>query len=391
MINKLKIGLILNDIPGYSETFIINKINGLINRNFHVSLFISKKYKINPFSNRASIYCQVNIKNKLELFFVCIRLLLHPIISFRFLFLEIKSNKSFISSIKNLIINAHILFQKPDWIHFSYATLAIRRENVPFAIKAKSSVSFRGYDINLYPFKDKDCYKLLWDRIDQVHSISDDLYKKALYLGLSKKVPFKKICPGIDTNYFRSSVKFSINKPIRFLSVGRLDWIKGYEYAIKAIYHLIEKKYNIEYHIVGEGDYKESIMFAIKQFNLEKNIILKGSLSSEKVREAMEWADIYIQPSIEEGFCNSVLEAQSIGLPCIVSNAGGLKENIIHGKTGWIFKRRSVEDIIEKILYVINMDEKNLIQIINNALLRVNKEFSLSQNIDRWENFFTLK
>ena len=69
---------------------------------------------------------------------------------------------------------------------------------------------------------------------------------------------------GIDTNYFRSSLKFSINKPIRFLSVGRLDWIKGYEYAIKAIYHLIEQQYNIEYHIIGDGNYKESIIFAIK-------------------------------------------------------------------------------------------------------------------------------
>ncbi|MBK7870836.1 MAG: glycosyltransferase family 4 protein [Saprospiraceae bacterium] len=49
-----------------------------------------------------------------------------------------------------------------------------------------------------------------------------------------------------------------------------------------------------------------------------------------------EKADIYLQYSIQEGFCNAVLEAQAMGLLCIVSDAEGLPENILHGQTGWV-------------------------------------------------------
>ena len=44
----------------------------------------------------------------------------------------------------------------------------------------KSSVSFRGYDIGLYPYDNPGCYDLLWEKIDKVHTISDDLYNKAI-------------------------------------------------------------------------------------------------------------------------------------------------------------------------------------------------------------------
>ena len=45
---------------------------------------------------------------------------------------------------------------------------------------AKSAVCFRGFDIGLYPHQHPGCYELLWQRIDKVHTISDDLYKKAI-------------------------------------------------------------------------------------------------------------------------------------------------------------------------------------------------------------------
>ena len=63
----------------------------------------------------------------------------------------------------------------------------------------------------------------------------------------------------------------------------------------------------------------------------------------------MEWADIYIQPSIQEGFCNSVLEAQAMGLLVIVSDAEGLHENVINNVTGWVVKKRNPILLSEKL------------------------------------------
>ena len=97
---------------------------------------------------------------------------------------------------------------------------------------------------------------------------------------------------------------------------------------MKALSVLKKKQINFEYHIVGEGNYREAIKYAIHQLKLTDNVILKGQLSQERVKQEMEWADIYIQPSIQEGFCNAVLEAQAMGLLCIVTDAEGLSENV---------------------------------------------------------------
>ena len=64
------------------------------------------------------------------------------------------------------------------------------------------AVSFRGYDINVYPLKHPGCYDEIWSKVDKVHSISDDLYKKALLLGLGRNISYTKITPAIDHVFF---------------------------------------------------------------------------------------------------------------------------------------------------------------------------------------------
>ena len=67
-----------------------------------------------------------------------------------------------------------------------------------------------------------------------------------------------------------------------------------------------------------------------------------------------------IQYSIEEGFCNAVLEAQSMGVLTIVSNASGLMENIIDGKTGWVVPKRKPNLLAKKIKQITSMKEEKL-------------------------------
>ncbi|MEZ4824312.1 MAG: hypothetical protein R2942_18715 [Ignavibacteria bacterium] len=57
---------------------------------------------------------------------------------------------------KSVYINSHILSEKIDRLHFGFMTMTLKRENVAKAIDAEMSVSFRGYDINVYPLKIPD-------------------------------------------------------------------------------------------------------------------------------------------------------------------------------------------------------------------------------------------
>jgi len=387
----MHIGFIMPSIPNYSETFIINKMNGLLNHGFKVSLFVAGKGNSTEIPLSVPVYYQVNVNNKLYLFFTFITtFILHPISCIRFLNLERDSHGDWTKALKHLILNVHIIGKSLDWLHFCFTTAGIGRENLSRAIGTRSAVSFRGFDIGLYPHQHPGCYNLLWQKIDKVHTISDDLYQKAVDLGLDPKIPYEKITPAINIEFFKSNIGKHLHNPLRILTVGRLTWKKGYEYALKSLVLLKNAQINFEYHIVGEGDYREAIWYAIHQLGLTDNVILRGQLSPEKVKDEMEWADIYIQSSIQEGFCNAVLEAQAMGLLCIVTNAEGLSENVLDRKTGWVVPKRSPEAITEQIIKIKNMDMLQYNKIRKNAIVRVNDHFHLNEQIKNWSNFYRI-
>tara|TARA_B100001250_G_C19817562_1_gene799606 strand:+ start:21682 stop:22854 length:1173 start_codon:yes stop_codon:yes gene_type:complete len=386
---KKHIGLVLPAMPGYSETFIFSKIKGLIDNKYKVLLFIGRPYDQNRKIKGVSIYPQINVKNKIDVMIRLVYILIkHPIISIKFLLLEKKSQVKISKAIKNLIINSHIIGKSLDWLHFCYATMGIGRENLAKSMKIKSAVSLRGYDIGIYPIKHLHCYKLLWKNIDRVHFISDDLYKKAVELGLDKSLGAKKITPAIDPKYFSGFQRRNIKKPLRILSVGRLHWKKGYKYALKAMRLLKKNKIDFEYHIVGDGSYMESIVFCCYKMGLNEKVIFKGKLLPEEVRSEMEWADIYLQPSIQEGFCNSVLEAQAMGLLCIVTNADGLSENVLDGVTGWVLPRRSSLSIARKIMDLLEINDNDLNLISKNAINRAKTDFTLDEQVQKFVKFY---
>ena len=95
---------------------------------------------------------------------------------------------------------------------------------------------------------------------------------------------------------------------------------------------------------------------------------------------------------MQEGFCNAVLEAQAMGKLCIVSNAEGLMENVLHEKTGWVVLKNSPHLLAEQIKKVLLMDEQSKRIISKNAVERVKKEFNLEKQqmefleFYEWEN-----
>jgi len=389
MRQKLSIGLVLNALPGYSETFIKNKINGLVENGFIIYLFLGANGNSKDIPESIPIYYQVDSNNIFNLLFILFKtFIFHPFKCLRFFYLEKSSNRNWSRAIKNLIINSHIIGKPLDCLHFCFATSGINRENVAHVIGAKLTVSFRGFDIGIFPYQHPDCYALLWEKINKVHIISDELYEKAIDLRLDSKIPYEKITPAINTEFFKSNVKKNLHNPLRILTVGRLTWKKGYEYALKALRLLKDKKINFEYHVVGDGYYKDAIVYAIHQLQLTENVKLVGAISSYEVKDEMEWADIYIQPSIQEGFCNAVLEAQAMGLLCIATDAEGLSENVLDEKTGWVIPKRSPEAITKQIIKIINMEMLQYNEIRENAIIRVNNHFRLKEQIQKWSNFY---
>ncbi len=166
---------------------------------------------------------------------------------------------------------------------------------------------------------------------------------------LQKRYPTK----GINTNI--SNVKLNKQKPEDL--VNRLEKIsncdkkivlgtaanvdiryKGQQFVIEALGILKEKGFtNFEYQILGAGD-QTFLLSMAKKFNVQDQVKMLGSFPHEKVFEWLKQdLDVYIQPSLQEGLPRSVIEAMSVGLPCIGSDVAGIPELL---DSSWVFSRK---------------------------------------------------
>ena len=387
----MKIGIVLATPPGYSETFFTSKIKGLQKNGMEVILFVREKNKNFTLCKQISapkVYTNP-VKQFISSLLVFASLLPHFKNLFRFIKLEKQSNIPFIQIYKKVYLNAHILKHKLDWLHFGFATQALGSELVAKAIGAKMAVSFRGFDINVYPLKYPNCYKAVWENVDKVHSISNYLLTEARQMGLSKSLPYQIITPAVDFNKIKKSSIYN-QQSITLVTIARLNWIKGLSTAIQAMKFLKDKKIDFQYYIIGSGTDKETERYKYQAYTLglEKEVIFSGKLSHKETLQLLNIADLYVQPSFNEGFCNAVLEAQTLGKLCIVSNTGGLPENIENGKTGWLIPKYNPKALANKIIEIVHLPEDKKQEISNNAQKRVKKYFTIEQQEKKFVEFY---
>jgi len=161
---------------------------------------------------------------------------------------------------------------------------------------------------------------------------------------------------------------------LRFIYAGRIMHLKGFDLYLKAA-KIIHSEYpNIEFNCVGfieEKDYEHKIECAIDE----------GYLNfypyQDDIRSMLEHNHCLILPSISgEGIPNSVLEANALGRPCIVSDSPGCRQVIIEGTNGFLFEVGSFESLITTIKKFIELDDTTKIQMGINGRKIVENHFS---------------
>lgn len=391
----MTIGLVLSASPNYSETFFINKIKGLQASGIKVVLFVGQKregFTLCKVQKMPTVYKNIFLF-VFQYIYVAFTLLPHFKAVLRFVKLEKSSGSSNLKILKLIFLNSHILKAKLDWLHFGFASQTIKSELVAKAIGAKMAVSFRGFDINEFPTKHKNCYLKLWKNVDKVHSISQYLVEEAYKLGLSKNVPITIIAPAVDLriiNSIKNNSRPSANNRFVICTVARLNWIKDLTTAIKTIGLLKTKYPQIRHYIVGGGSIEEKELYSnlVKQLGLQDNVVFYDKLSHLETLQKINECDMYLQTSLNEGFCNAVLEAQALGKLCVATNVGGLKENIKDTKTGWLVTPQSPKAISEKILKVLSLDQLELDKVRGQAVKRVQSEFNTQIQLKSFVEFY---
>lgn len=121
------------------------------------------------------------------------------------------------------------------------------------------------------------------------------------------------------------------------LSVGRIDFPKGFDLGLGIIERLVADGYSIQWHIVGEGPQRMKLEQQIAQSQILKDCVqLHGQQLNPYAY--MDMCDIYFQPSRHEAYGIAVAEARVFCKPIVVTDFAGAREQLVNGVTGLITK-----------------------------------------------------
>lgn len=116
------------------------------------------------------------------------------------------------------------------------------------------------------------------------------------------------------------------------VTAGRLENQKGFYHLVKAVALLPQSKKNeIHVYIMGHGSKFNELQKLIKQLNVESQISLLGGQSNPY--KFMSRADLYIMPSISEGFPNALVEAMAVGTPVLSADCKSGPREILTNET----------------------------------------------------------
>ncbi len=120
--------------------------------------------------------------------------------------------------------------------------------------------------------------------------------------------------------------------------VGTVMERKGQKFIVEALHKMAATSTipNIHFSIIGGGPLKNELEILSEQYGISKYITFCGSTSN--VNKYLENSDLFILPSITEGFPIAILEAMRLGLPIVSTNVAGIPEMIKDGHTGIIIE-----------------------------------------------------
>lgn len=121
---------------------------------------------------------------------------------------------------------------------------------------------------------------------------------------------------------------------------------KGLKYLIEAAEYL-KNKDDIVFIVIGDGQERDELENLIKQKGLQKKVLLSGQIPD--AYKYLPAFDIFVLPSVKEGFPWVILEAMATKLPVIATRVGAVPEIIEDGKNGFIVEPGRPEQIVGKI------------------------------------------
>lgn len=370
-VNKSKhIAFVVGAFPVISETFIVNQIIEQIDRGNQVTIFANQRNSIEvthktiqeyKLLERCVFYEEMpsNVLKRISKAFKLILPKRNKNWKVIFRCLNIFRYRSYALRLI-LLFRAQWFLERRDFdlIHVHFGVNAIPIANLMHEKVIPiypMLVTFHGFDLapnRLNEFANKYSNVFNYSRGFTVNTEYTGKLLKRIYGGNNVHI----LPVGLDTNRFKkNSNSKDINNDITLLFCGRLINWKAPDKAIKIFNELKKTRTHpkLKLVIIGEGPLMEYLHSKVEQMKIEDSVYLLGQLSQEDIIKNMDRADIFLYPGIEdletqraENQGLVIQEAQSMELPVVISDAGGMKEGIIPNESGHIVEQDNLDQYL---------------------------------------------
>lgn len=191
------------------------------------------------------------------------------------------------------------------------------------------------------------------------------------------------------------------------LSIAELHERKGLKYLIEAFPEIAKKYPNVKLAIVGEefapprrgsllklgspsasleGGERNNLENLIKKLDIENRVILLGR--RKEIPRILKSSNIFVLPSVREGFGLVNLEAMACPLPVVATKAGGIPEIVVDGETGFLVEPKNPHAIFKALDKLIS-DPNLRIKMGENGLTRVRKSFDAKKMAEEYEKIYS--
>lgn len=173
----------------------------------------------------------------------------------------------------------------------------------------------------------------------KIITVSASSKNEILKLGVWRPQDIEVINPGVD---LKSFIKLFKTAYPSFLYLGRLKPYKNIDTLISSFANVLATKPKAKLFIAGEGESHKELKKLVFHLKIEDSVEFLGKIAEEEKAKLLGRVWVFVHPSMIEGWGITVIEANASGTPVIASNVAGLRDSVIHNKTGLLVPVRNV-------------------------------------------------
>lgn len=189
--------------------------------------------------------------------------------------------------------------------------------------------------------------------VDYFFAPSNVVSQSLEYCGINKN-SIKIVPYGVDTGKFEFIPKgYHPGRPLKFIYVGQISYRKGLHHLLKLFTNYAPNKVAIS--LAGAYNEDDNIYRAFKN---TQNINFMGFVTRDVLAQEYQNSDVFVFPTLGEGYGMVVLEALSTGTPVLISNLAGGDDAIDDYQNGLVYDALSEDALKEKIDWFLNNRDK---------------------------------